>query len=108
MIQVPALFSFRVRFPMNRKLGRVGMDERQLIGSRIACARKAVRLSQVELGKQIGVSGQTISNWETARYLPNASDIAALSKTLHCSADFLLGLSDTFAFPPSGRAPCRP
>lgn len=70
------------------------MDERQLIGSRIAFARKAARLSQVELGAAVGVSGQTISNWETARYLPNASDVAKLAKTLLCSSDFLLGLTD--------------
>lgn len=80
------------------------MDERLLIGSRIAIARKAARLNQAELGKLIGVSGQTISNWETGRYLPNASDIAALVKELRCSADFLLGLSDTFTFPSAHRS----
>ncbi|WP_165248419.1 helix-turn-helix domain-containing protein [Adlercreutzia sp. ZJ141] len=79
------------------------MDERQLIGARIAFARKASRLSQVELGRKIKVSGQTVSNWETARCLPNASDIAVLAKTLGCSSDFLLGLSDAFSFPSSGR-----
>ncbi|WP_165248985.1 helix-turn-helix transcriptional regulator [Adlercreutzia sp. ZJ141] len=74
------------------------MDERRLIGSRIAFARKAAQLNQAELGREIGVSGQTISNWETARYVPSANDVVALSKTLHCSSDFLLGLSDDFAF----------
>lgn len=80
------------------------MDEKQLIGSRIAFARKAAQLNQVELGKMIGVSGQTVSNWETARYLPNASDIVALVKVLGCSSDFLLGLSDAYTFPPANRS----
>lgn len=73
------------------------MEERLLIGSRIAFARKAAQLNQVELGRLIGVSGQTISNWETASYLPNASDIIALVKALRCSSDFLLGLSDNYS-----------
>lgn len=77
------------------------MDERQLIGSRIAFARKALQLNQVELGKRIGVSGQTISNWETARYLPSASDVVALVKVLGCTSDFLLGLSDAYTLPSS-------
>ncbi|WP_165170174.1 helix-turn-helix transcriptional regulator [Adlercreutzia sp. ZJ242] len=80
------------------------MEERRLIGSRIAFARKAAQLNQAELGREIGVSGQTISNWETARYVPSASDVVALSKTLHCSSDFLLGLSDSFTFTQRNRS----
>ena len=71
------------------------MEDRQLIGYRIAVARRASRLSQVELGRSIGVSSQTVSNWETARYVPSAADIVALVRVLGCSSDFLLGLSDT-------------
>jgi transcriptional regulator with XRE-family HTH domain len=71
------------------------MDERQLIGSRIAIARRAARLSQIELGRAIGVSSQTISNWENARYLPDASNVVALVKVLGCTSDFVLGLTDT-------------
>lgn len=85
-------------------LERVGMDERRLIGSRIAFARKAAQLNQAELGREIGVSSQTISNWETARYVPSASDVVALSKTLRCSSDFLLGLSDAFTFTQKGHS----
>jgi transcriptional regulator with XRE-family HTH domain len=69
-------------------------DERQVIGARIAAARRSAGISQADLGKQIGVSGQTISNWETSRYLPSASDVVSLVHTLGCTSDFILGLSD--------------
>ena len=73
------------------------MNERTIIGSRIAIARRAAHLNQNELGRAIGVSGQTISNWENARYVPSATDIVSLVHVLGCSASFLLGLSDTLS-----------
>ncbi|MBP3883832.1 MAG: helix-turn-helix transcriptional regulator [Olsenella sp.] len=69
-------------------------DERRIIGARIAAARRSAGFSQVELGHLIGVSGQTISNWETSRYLPSASDVVSLVRSLGCSSDYILGLSD--------------
>lgn len=70
------------------------MDEQKLIGSRIAVARHARLMKQIELGMAIGVSDQTISNWEVGARTPRATLLRRICKTLNCSADFLLGLSD--------------
>ena len=51
-------------------------------------------LSTVELGKQIGVSGPTISRWENNVISPNAEKICLLAKVFDVSSDYLLGLTD--------------
>lgn len=70
-------------------------DIRKLIGSRIAIARKAAGLNQEELAAAVGVHRQTISRYERGVLVPDANEICAMVSTLNCSADFLLGFSDT-------------
>ena len=67
-------------------------DIRKLIGSRIAIARKAAGL---KLAAAVGVHKQTISRYERGVLVPDANEICAMVSTLNCSADFLLGFSDT-------------
>lgn len=74
------------------------MDEdelRKLIGMRIAISRKAVGMSQDDLAAALEVDKMTISRWERGTRSPNGAKLYALTKKLGCSADFLLGLSDT-------------
>ena len=47
-------------------------------------------LSQEQLGEQIGVTRQTISNWELNETTPNPEQLKALSKVLSVSLDELL------------------
>ena len=71
-------------------------DIRKLIGSRIAIARKAAGLNQEELAAAVGVHKQTIFGATNAAcFVPDANEICAMVSTLNCSADFLLGFSDT-------------
>lgn len=68
---------------------------KRLIGSRIAIARKAVELNQDQVAEAIGVHKQTISRWESGKRAPNGEEIRMLVELFGCSADFVLGLSDT-------------
>lgn len=53
------------------------------IGTYLKTFRKNNRLSQEELGKMIGISAPTLSNWEAGKYLPRgAKTIASLESAL--------------------------
>lgn len=68
---------------------------KRLIGSRIAIARKAAGFNQDQVAESIGVHKQTISRWESGKRAPNGEEIRMLVDLFKCSADFILGLSDT-------------
>lgn len=68
---------------------------KSLIGSRIAIARKAANLNQDQTADAIGVHKQTLSRWESGKRAPNGEEIRLLVELFGCSADFILGLSDT-------------
>ena len=74
------------------------MNEQERIGKCIARARKLRNMKQVELGAAIGVSDQTISNWEVGLRTPRADYIRRMCDVLGCSADYLLGLSDQIMY----------
>ena len=77
------------------------MNEQERIGICIARARKLRNMKQVELGAAIGVSDQTISNWEVGLRTPRADYVRRMCEVLDCSADYLLGLSDQIRYAPS-------
>lgn len=52
--------------------------------------RKSNGLSQEQLGEQVHVTRQTISNWELGETTPNPEQLKLLSKTLNVSIDELL------------------
>lgn len=68
---------------------------KRLIGSRISIARKAAGLNQEQVAEAIGVHKQTLSRWESGKRAPNGEEIRLLVELLDCSADFILGLTDT-------------
>lgn len=47
--------------------------------------RKALGLTQVELGQKVGTSGANISSWEVGRTEPNVGQAILLAKTFGCS-----------------------
>ena len=61
-----------------------------MLGENIYKLRKEKKLSQEQLAEQIGVSRQTISNWELNETSPNPEQLKLLSKTLNISIDKLL------------------
>lgn len=54
-------------------------------GTTIRTLRESKKLTQWELGEKIGVTGKTISKWETARGLPDISLLQPLSQALGIS-----------------------
>lgn len=61
-----------------------------MLGSNILELRKKKGLSQEELSEMVGVTRQTISNWELNETQPNPEQLKLLSKTLNVSIDELL------------------
>ena len=61
-----------------------------MLGEKLLNLRKQNRLSQEELGEKIGVTRQTISNWELGQTSPNPEQLKLLSTTLNTSIDELL------------------
>ena len=76
------------------------MTEQQLIGVRLAAARRNRGIKQVDLGATIGVSDQTISNWEVGLRTPRADLLRRVCLALDCSADYLLRLSSEMEHAP--------
>ena len=60
------------------------------LGKKIFELRKKKGLSQEELGDKIGVTRQTISNWELGESGPNVEQLKQLSKELNISIDELV------------------
>ncbi len=60
------------------------------LGENIYNLRKKNNLSQEQLGEQIDVTRQTISNWELNETSPNTEQLKLLSKTFNISIDELL------------------
>ena len=68
-------------------------SEKMDLGKNILTFRKSLRLSQEKLGDEIGVTRQTISNWECNLTTPDAYQLIALANALHVSLDSLVGHS---------------
>ena len=60
------------------------------IGKKIVKYRRKNKLSQEQLAEKIGVTRQTISNWELNETSPNPEQLKILSKALKVSIDELL------------------
>lgn len=60
------------------------------LGDNILKLRKQKGLSQEQLGEQVNVTRQTISNWELGETNPNPEQLKLLSKVLNISIDELL------------------
>lgn len=67
----------------------------KMMGQRIHNKRIEVDMTMEELGKIIGVSRQTICNWENGHVedIPR-KQIAKLSEIFHCKPSWLMGMDD--------------
>ncbi len=66
------------------------MEEKTMLGDFIYERRKALNLSQSELGNLVGVSNKAVSKWETKEANPDLKIMKKLSEALECSVDELL------------------
>ena len=60
------------------------------LGEKVLKLRKKINISQEQLGEQVGVTRQTISNWELGETSPNPEQLKLLSRVLNISIDELL------------------
>lgn len=61
---------------------------------RIKALRLAKGISQVDLAKRLGVTKQSVSNWENDNIQPSIEMLIKISRSLCVSSDYLLGLDD--------------
>ena len=66
----------------------------RVLGSQIKKLRAARNLSQVQLARELGISKQSVSNWENENILPSIEMLMTLSAYFSVSADYLLGMED--------------
>ena len=64
------------------------------IGARLREARIKAGLTQQQLADKAGVPVTTLSRYENGRIEPEVGTCARLCRTLHVSADWLLGLAE--------------
>lgn len=65
------------------------------IAERLKTSRHALGLSQEEFAQRLGVTRQTISNWECARTIPDAVSLGHIARVCNTTADELLGTDAT-------------
>lgn len=66
-------------------------DRRKNFGARLRTMRQLLGLTQADLAKQIGVSKQAITTYETGRREAGYRNLIALSRALNTTTDWLLG-----------------
>lgn len=67
-----------------------------MLGIRINELRKGRGWSQVELANRLGISKQTVSNWENDNIQPSIEMLVRLAKLFDVTTDYLLGLNNCF------------
>ena len=65
-----------------------------MLGERIKEIRTARRLSQVELAKMLGVTKQSVSNWENENIQPSIEMLVKIADALNVTTDYLLSRDD--------------
>ena len=65
-----------------------------MLNERIHALRVLRNMSQVELAKQLGVTKQSVSNWENDNILPSIDMLIRIADFFSTTTDYLLGLED--------------
>ena len=73
-----------------------------MFGERIKALRLSLGLNQVEFGKSLNVTKQSVSNWENENIQPSIDMLTKIAKLYSVSADYLLGLQSTRSVDVSG------
>lgn len=76
-----------------------------MLNLRIRTLRQARGLSQVELAKILGVTKQSVSNWENDNIQPSIEMLKRIAQVFSVSTDYLLGLEDCEHIDVSGLPP---
>lgn len=68
-----------------------------MFGDQIKNLRLSKCLNQVEMAKILGVTKQSVSNWENENIMPSVDMLIKLSQFFNVSTDYLLGLTENHA-----------
>ena len=66
-----------------------------MLSKRICELRISFGWTQVQLAQKLGVTKQTVSNWENDNIQPSIEMLIKLSNVFNISTDYLLGLTPT-------------
>lgn len=73
-----------------------------MFGIRIKELRTALGMNQVEFGKTLNVTKQSISNWENGNIQPSIDMLIKIANTYSVSTDYLLGINENRTLDVSG------
>lgn len=76
-----------------------------MLSTRIKELRVARNLSQVQMAKLLGVTKQSISNWENNNIQPSVDMLVSIAWLFSVSTDYLLCLDDRQVLDVSGLSP---
>lgn len=76
--------------------------EKYMFGIRIKELRTALGMNQVEFGKTLNVTKQSISNWENGNIQPSIDMLIKIANTYSVSTDYLLGINENRTLDVSG------
>ena len=68
-----------------------------MLSKRIGELRQSFGWTQVQLAQRLGVTKQTVSNWENDNIQPSIEMLVKISGIFNVSTDYLLGLTPTSA-----------
>lgn len=63
-----------------------------MLSQRIRLLRQTRNMSQVELAKRLGVTKQSVSNWENDNIQPSIEMLMRLATVFSVSTDYMLGI----------------
>lgn len=65
-----------------------------MLGEQIKALRLARNISQVALANHLGVTKQSVSNWENNNILPSLDMLKKIAQYFSCTTDYLLELDN--------------
>jgi len=66
-----------------------------MLSKKIYELRMSFGWTQVQLAQKLGITKQTVSNWENDNIQPSIDMLVKISKVFSVSTDYLLGLTST-------------
>ena len=67
-----------------------------MFGERLKAVRKSMKLTQVEFSNMLGVSKQTVSNWENDEAVPSIELLKKIAEKCDVTSDYLLELDERY------------
>ncbi|MCI8622896.1 MAG: helix-turn-helix transcriptional regulator [Provencibacterium sp.] len=73
-----------------------------MFSERIRLLRKSYNYNQTELAARLGVSKQSVSNWENGNILPSIDMLIKMANLFSVSTDYILGLDNRLTIDVAG------